>query len=55
MALHAPLAWRAPPQGVSFEDRGQQELKGIDEPQRLFGVRTLANPDDRLVTDDNPC
>jgi class 3 adenylate cyclase len=24
--------------GVSFEDRGEHELKGIDEPQRLFAV-----------------
>jgi class 3 adenylate cyclase len=27
--------------GVQFEDRGEQALKGIDEPQRLFGVKTL--------------
>jgi adenylate cyclase len=25
--------------GVAFEDRGEQELKGIAEPQRLFAVR----------------
>ncbi len=25
--------------GVTFEDRGEQELKGIEEPQRLFVVR----------------
>jgi len=25
--------------GVSFEDRGEHTLKGIDEPQRLFAVR----------------
>ena len=25
--------------GVAFEDRGEHELKGIDEPQRLFAVR----------------
>jgi len=25
--------------GVSFEDRGEHELKGIDEPQRLFAVK----------------
>jgi len=25
--------------GVAFDDRGEQELKGIDEAQRLFGVR----------------
>jgi class 3 adenylate cyclase len=23
---------------VRFEDRGEHELKGIDEPQRLFAV-----------------
>ena len=27
--------------GVSFEDRGEHELKGIAEPQRLFAVTTL--------------
>ena len=27
--------------GVSFEDRGEHELKGIAEPQRLFAVETL--------------
>ncbi len=25
--------------GVEFEDRGEHELKGIPEPQRLFAVR----------------
>lgn len=25
--------------GVAFEDRGEHELKGIPEPQRLFAVR----------------
>ena len=25
--------------GVQFEDRGERELKGIAEPQRLFAVR----------------
>ncbi len=25
--------------GVAFDDRGEQELKGIEEPQRLFAVR----------------
>ena len=25
--------------GVEFEDRGEHELKGIAEPQRLFAVR----------------
>ena len=25
--------------GVGFEDRGEQTLKGIAEPQRLFAVR----------------
>ncbi len=25
--------------GVAFEDRGEHELKGIVEPQRLFAVR----------------
>jgi class 3 adenylate cyclase len=25
---------------VTFEDRGEQELKGVGEPQRLFAVRT---------------
>ena len=25
--------------GVSFDDRGEHELKGIDEPQRLFAVK----------------
>ena len=25
--------------GVAFEDRGEHELKGIDEPQRLFAVK----------------
>ena len=25
--------------GVRFEDRGEHELKGIDEPQRLFAVK----------------
>jgi len=29
--------------GVSFEDRGERTLKGIEEPQRLFAVR---EPDD---------
>ncbi len=24
---------------VAFEDRGEHELKGIDEPQRLFAVK----------------
>jgi class 3 adenylate cyclase len=24
--------------GVTFEDRGEQALKGIEEPQRLFAV-----------------
>ncbi len=28
--------------GVAFEDRGEHELKGIDEPQRLFAVRESA-------------
>jgi class 3 adenylate cyclase len=27
--------------GVSFEDRGEHDLKGIAEPQRLFAVTTL--------------
>ena len=27
--------------GVAFEDRGEHELKGIAEPQRLFAVTTL--------------
>ena len=25
--------------GVSFDDRGERELKGVSEPQRLFAVR----------------
>ena len=25
--------------GVDFEDRGEHELKGIPEPQRLFAVQ----------------
>jgi len=25
--------------GVTFDDRGQHELKGVAEPQRLFAVR----------------
>ena len=25
--------------GVTFEDRGEHELKGIDEPQRLYAVK----------------
>ncbi len=25
--------------GVAFEDRGEHELKGVEEPQRLFAVR----------------
>ena len=25
--------------GVAFEDRGEHELKGVAEPQRLFAVR----------------
>ncbi len=28
--------------GVAFEDRGEHELKGIAEPQRLFAVREQA-------------
>ena len=28
--------------GVQFEDRGEHELKGIEEPQRLFAVRESA-------------
>ncbi len=27
--------------GVEFEDRGEHELKGIAEPQRLFAVKEL--------------
>ena len=27
--------------GVTFEDRGDHELKGIPEPQRLFAVQQL--------------
>jgi class 3 adenylate cyclase len=27
--------------GVVFDDRGEQALKGIDEPQRLFAVLLL--------------
>jgi adenylate cyclase len=27
--------------GVSFEDRGEQALKGIDDPVRVFAVRAL--------------
>ncbi len=30
--------------GVEFEDRGQHELKGIAEPQRLFAVRAEGSP-----------
>jgi adenylate cyclase len=26
--------------GVSFEDRGEQELKGVSEPVRVFAVRS---------------
>ncbi len=29
--------------GLEFEDRGEHELKGIDEPQRLFAVRGEAD------------
>ena len=25
--------------GVSFEDRGEHTLKGIEEPQRLFAIK----------------
>lgn len=25
--------------GVAFEDRGEQSLKGVTDPQRLFAVR----------------
>ncbi len=32
--------------GVAFEDRGEHELKGIAEPQRLFAVRELQVPDE---------
>ena len=28
--------------GVEYEDRGEYELKGIAEPQRLFAVRERA-------------
>ena len=28
--------------GVTFEDRGEHELKGIAEPQRLFAVQEQA-------------
>ena len=27
--------------GVAFEDRGEHELKGIPEPQRLFAAKEL--------------
>ncbi|MCH8066778.1 MAG: adenylate/guanylate cyclase domain-containing protein [Chloroflexi bacterium] len=30
--------------GVEFEDRGEHELKGIAEPQRLFAVRAERSP-----------
>ena len=30
--------------GVEFEDRGEHELKGIAEPQRLFAVRASGSP-----------
>ncbi len=30
--------------GVEFEDRGEHELKGIAEPQRLFAVRAEGSP-----------
>ena len=30
--------------GVTFEDRGEHELKGIAEPQRLFAVRAEGSP-----------
>ncbi len=30
--------------GVTFEDRGEHELKGIPEPQRLFAVRAGVSP-----------
>ncbi len=30
--------------GVAFEDRGEHELKGIAEPQRLFAVRAEGSP-----------
>ena len=30
--------------GVQFDDRGEHELKGIAEPQRLFAVRAVPSP-----------
>lgn len=36
--------------GVAFEDRGEHELKGIDEPLRLFAVQ---NPNPSDLSDDN--
>jgi class 3 adenylate cyclase len=28
--------------GVMFEDRGEQALKGIDDPVRVFAVRAVS-------------
>ncbi|KKL86326.1 hypothetical protein LCGC14_1945860 [marine sediment metagenome] len=39
------LSWRRSPSaastsaGVAFDDRGEQSLKGVADPQRLFAVR----------------
>jgi class 3 adenylate cyclase len=30
--------------GIEFEDRGLHELKGLDEPRRLYAVRNGATP-----------
>ena len=32
--------------GVAFEDRGEHELKGINEPQRLFAVQAEGSPEE---------
>ena len=34
--------------GVAFEDYGEHELKGIDEPQRLFVVRAEGPPQETV-------
>ncbi len=37
--MKLPRALAGTSAGVMFEDRGERELKGIAEPQRLFAVR----------------
>ena len=44
VAIVLQLTQTPAPQGVDFEDRGEHELKGIAEPQRLFAVRAEGSP-----------